>query len=145
MEEQTIDYEASGLAANVMYGGFWIRFAAAIIDGILLSVVNYALMFIFSFGQQSVAYNIISILIGWLYFAAMESSKEQATLGKKALGLKVIGLNGERISFAKATGRHFSKIISAIILLIGYIMAAFDEQKRALHDRIAGTYVIKTN
>ncbi|MCB0819025.1 MAG: RDD family protein [Bacteroidetes bacterium] len=143
MEEQTIDYEASGLAANVEYGGFWIRFLAALIDGILLSVVNGILMFIL--GQQSVLYNIISILIGWFYYAYMESSTEQATLGKKALGLKVTGLNGERISFANATGRYFSKIISAIILLIGFIMAAFDDQKRALHDRIAGTYVIKTN
>ncbi|MEZ5174251.1 MAG: RDD family protein [Bacteroidia bacterium] len=144
MEEQTIDYEASGLAANVEYGGFWIRFLAALIDGILLSVVNGILMFIL-WGWQSVLYNIISILIGWFYYAYMESSTEcKPTLGKKALGLKVTGLNGERISFANATGRYFSKIISAIILLIGFIMAVFDDQKRALHDRIAGTYVIKT-
>jgi uncharacterized RDD family membrane protein YckC len=87
----------------------------------------------------------LSILLGWGYFAGMESSFNQATLGKKTLGLKVVGLDGERISFAKATGRYFSKIISALILLIGYIMAGFDSKKRALHDIIASTYVIKSN
>jgi uncharacterized RDD family membrane protein YckC len=72
----------------------------------------------------------------------MESSERQATFGKIALGIKVTDLNGDRISFAKASGRHFAKIISAIILLIGYIMAAFDSKKQALHDKMAGTLVL---
>jgi uncharacterized RDD family membrane protein YckC len=143
MEEQTIDYNNAGLHANVEYGGFWIRFVAAIIDGILLMVINMLLLLIF--GQESIIGNILSILLGWGYFAGMESSFNQATLGKKALGLKVVGLDGEKISFAKATGRYFSKILSALILLIGYIMAGFDAKKRALHDIIASTYVIKSN
>ena len=73
----------------------------------------------------------------------MESSVNQGTIGKMALNLKVTDLNGERISFGRATGRFFAKYISSITLLIGYIMAAFTERKQALHDMIAGTYVIK--
>ena len=78
---------------------------------------------------------------GWIYEAAMENSSKQATLGKMALGLKVTDLEGRRISFARATGRHFAKIISKMILLIGYIMAGFTQRKQALHDMIAGTLV----
>jgi uncharacterized RDD family membrane protein YckC len=85
---------------------------------------------------------LINLVLGWVYAAAMESSDRQATLGKMAVGIKVTDMNGERISFGKATGRHFAKIISAIILLIGYIMAAFDSKKQALHDKMAGTLVL---
>jgi uncharacterized RDD family membrane protein YckC len=64
-------------------------------------------------------------------------------LGKKAMGLKVIGLSGERISFGRATGRHFAKMISQLILMIGFLMQPFTEQKQALHDMMAGTLVIR--
>jgi len=79
----------------------------------------------------------------WLYYALMESSKHQATIGKLALGLKVTDMNGQRISFARATGRYFGKIISGMILLIGYIMAGFTEKKQALHDIMANCLVVK--
>jgi len=80
----------------------------------------------------------------WIYEAAMESSSKQATLGKMALGLKVTDEQGGRISFARATGRYFAKIISGMILFIGYIMAGFTARKQALHDMIAGTLVTRT-
>jgi len=80
----------------------------------------------------------------WIYEAAMESSSRQATLGKMAMGLKVTDEQGRRISFARATGRYFSKIISGMILFIGYIMAGFTARKQALHDMIAGTLVMRT-
>ena len=73
----------------------------------------------------------------------MESSSLQATLGKMIFGMKVTDLNGNRISFARATGRHFAKYLSSMILFIGYIMAGFTERKQALHDMIAGTLVIR--
>jgi len=79
----------------------------------------------------------------WLYFALMESSSWQATLGKKALNLQVTDLEGRRISFGRATGRFFGKIISGAILYIGYIMAGFTERKQALHDMIAGCLVLR--
>jgi uncharacterized RDD family membrane protein YckC len=86
---------------------------------------------------------ICSIVISWLYFALMESSTRQATLGKMALGIIVSDMNGQRISFARATGRHFTKIISGVILVIGFIMAGFTAKKQALHDMIAGCVVVK--
>jgi uncharacterized RDD family membrane protein YckC len=74
----------------------------------------------------------------------MNSSEKQATYGKMAMGIKVTDLEGRRISFWRGLGREFAKFLSAIILMIGYIMAAFTERKQALHDIIAGTLVVKT-
>ncbi|GEQ96830.1 hypothetical protein JCM17844_04670 [Iodidimonas gelatinilytica] len=73
----------------------------------------------------------------------MESSEKQATLGKAAIGIKVTDMNGQRISFLRATGRHFGKILSTIILLIGYVMILFTKRKQGLHDMIAGCLVLK--
>ena len=86
---------------------------------------------------------LVAVVVTWLYFALMESSARGATVGKLILGLRVVDDQGARISFLRATGRFFAKIISGIILLIGYIMAAFTDRKRALHDIIAGTLVVK--
>jgi len=86
----------------------------------------------------------VGFLCAWIYFASLESSASQATLGKRMLGLKVADLSGGRISFGRATGRYFAKILSGVILLIGYIMAGFTEKKQALHDMLAGTLVLRT-
>ncbi|MGC4090180.1 MAG: RDD family protein [Polyangiaceae bacterium] len=80
----------------------------------------------------------------WLYFAIMESSPRQATVGKLALGLAVTDENGRRIGFGRATGRYFAKIISSIILLIGFMMVGWTARKQGLHDLIAGTLVYKS-
>jgi len=126
------------------YAGFWVRFGAAFIDGLITTAIGFIILYATggSFENQSPINNLINVVIAWIYAAAMESSDRQATLGKIAVGIKVTDMNGERISFGKATGRHFAKIISAIILLIGYIMAAFDAKKQALHDKMAGTLVL---
>jgi uncharacterized RDD family membrane protein YckC len=79
---------------------------------------------------------------GWLYFALMESSSKQGTLGKMALSIMVTDVNGNRITFGRATGRYFGKFLSGLILYIGYIMVAFTEKKQGLHDMIAGTLVV---
>ena len=84
------------------------------------------------------------IVMTWLYFALMESSVRQGTVGKIALGLFVTDLHGRRISFARASGRFFAKIITGLIpFFIGYMMAGFTEKKQALHDMIAGCLVLK--
>ncbi len=133
------------------YAGFWKRVAAAIIDNIVLTFAGLCIggiagviygLAVGSAGGADKLGNGIGLILGWLYFALMESSAQQATLGKMALGIKVTDLNGERISFARATGRHFSKIISAVLLLIGYLMVAFTERKQGLHDMIAGCLVV---
>ena len=145
----------------VRYGGFWMRFVAAIIDWILVQLVVFPVAAVLGamiglaggavdmpgFGIHMVRFIIggtIGLLGNWIYEAAMESSSKQATVGKMALGLKVTDLEGRRISFARATGRHLAKLVSGMILLIGYIMAGFTERKQALHDMIAGTLVERT-
>lgn len=84
-----------------------------------------------------------SFIGSWLYFALMESSYRQATLGKMAMGIVVTDMHGDRISFLRATGRYFGKIISGMIFYIGYIMAAFTDRKQALHDMMANTLVLR--
>ena len=86
----------------------------------------------------------ISTFAGYyLYYAFMESSANQATVGKIALGLKVTDTDGGRISFGRALGRTFAKILSVLTLFIGFIMAGFTDRKQALHDKIAHTLVVK--
>jgi uncharacterized RDD family membrane protein YckC len=123
---------------NTAYAGFWKRFVAYLIDGIILGVVIGILT---SQMDEAVA-GTIGAIIGWLYFAGMESSSRQATLGKSVLGIYVTDIDGNRISFLRATGRYFAKILSGLILGIGYIMAAFTARKQALHDMIASTLVL---
>lgn len=133
-----------------VYGGFWERFAAAIIDGIILYIPVALLQYSMGGAAQEIStkmlwQNVIALAIQWLYFATMESGDNQATFGKKALGLKVTDLQGERITFAKATGRYFGKFISAIIFFIGYLMMLWSPKKQTLHDVMAGTLIIKNN
>ena len=148
-------------ATGIRYGGFWIRFVAVVIDAILIGIViwPFSLMVGVIIGltgsavsMPGVGIHVVNGIVGfaisfcanWIYEAAMESSSKQATIGKMVLGLRVTDLEGRRISFLRATGRHFAKFISGMILLIGYIMAGFTQRKQALHDMIAGTYVIRT-
>ncbi|OLP63171.1 hypothetical protein BACPU_33900 [Bacillus pumilus] len=86
---------------------------------------------------------LFSILVTWLYYAIMESSKLQGTLGKKAVGIQVTKVTGEKITFGRATGRFFAKGFLSPFLYIGYIIAFFTEKKQALHDLIAKTIVVK--
>lgn len=154
---RSADYGGAGYTE---YAGFWLRVVAAIIDiiasafaGAILGGciggliggfmgVNHASPVEIREAVQPVA-RIAGTIAGWLYFALMESSATQATLGKMALGLRVTDLEGRRIGFGRATGRYFGKYISAIILGIGFIMAGFTERKQALHDIMAGTLVVK--
>jgi uncharacterized RDD family membrane protein YckC len=89
------------------------------------------------------AIRLLALMLGWIYYASMESSSWQATLGKKILGLKVTDLSGNRITFARASGRFFGKILSGMILGIGFLMAGFTARKQALHDILAGCLVLR--
>jgi uncharacterized RDD family membrane protein YckC len=128
------------------YASFGKRFLAALLDGVILSIINILVGFVLGLilGRAGTQVgSLVGVLIAWLYYAYQESSDKQATIGKQALRIVVTDLEGKRIDFVKATIRYFSKIISALILLIGYIMAAFTEKKQALHDIIAGTLVLE--
>jgi uncharacterized RDD family membrane protein YckC len=154
---------------EVRYAGFWLRFVAYIIDDFIMGFVGFLISLPFIggiiFSALGIAENsdnpenvvmgiagifgsvfgmvVVLVILGWLYFALMESSKTQATLGKMALGLKVTDLEGNPISFARATGRYFGKIISGMIMYIGYILAGLTEKKQALHDMMASCLVIR--
>ncbi len=145
------------------YGGFWIRFLAFIIDAIIIGIVTWPIRMIvlgtmgvhrFPVGPvdaRHLAPFIVmlprlwgaNVIVDWLYEALLTSSAWQGTVGKKILNLRVTDEGGNRISFARATGRHFAKFLSAIILFIGYFMIAFTDRKRGLHDMIAETLVRK--
>jgi uncharacterized RDD family membrane protein YckC len=136
------------------FGSVWLH---ALIDGIAVTVVFYILMFIFmgslflnpdsvqdpeAMMARIIPLYVIVIVGTWLYYALMESSEKQATLGKMAVGIKVTGMNGARISFGNATGRFFGKILSGLIMYVGFIMVAFTDKKQGLHDMMANTLVV---
>ena len=133
------------------YAGFWKRFAALILDTIILIIPTFIIGLIFGIalsatnvGEEGIEglANVFGLFLGWLYNSIMDSSSKQGTLGKMALGIKVTDLNGNRIGFGKATGRYFGKILSVITLCIGYMMAGFTEKKQGLHDMMAGCLVV---
>ena len=94
------------------------------------------------FVEIALLYSLSKLAVLFPYFALLESSRPQATLGKLLFGIKVTDLSGRRISFSRATGRFFGKILSGQLLLIGYFLAAFTQRKQALHDLLAGTLVV---
>ncbi len=139
--------EGVTVAGEMAYAGFWIRFAAKFLDGTILGIVGFALGFLVSFVvRQRIAVAVIENLLSFalsIGYAAYFVGTYGATPGKMACGLKIVRPDGEKISYARACGRFFAEFISSITLAIGYIMAAFDEEKRALHDRICDTRVVK--
>ncbi len=146
--------EGVTVAGVLDYAGFWIRFGAIFIDGLILSMVNLMthipLVFFMTTRIENpsllVASQIVTTLIQFAFPAAYTTwflGKYAATPGKMACKIKVVTADGGRISYARALGRHFAKWISWMILGIGFIIAAFDEQKRSLHDRICDTRVVR--
>jgi uncharacterized RDD family membrane protein YckC len=156
---------------NTNYAGFWLRFVAYIID-IIIVYVAQSFIFVPVFGLMGISFAsnvgdmqnmsdaeamgmigsmmavmgttiLLATAISILYWTLMESSKYQATVGKMALGLKVTDVEGKNLDFVKALIRNLCKIISTMILYIGYMMAGFTDKKQGLHDMIAGTLVVK--
>lgn len=130
------------------YAGFWRRLAAYLIDGLLLGVVQVTLALIVQtiapndlLAQANIAP--VSILLGWAYFALLESSPAQATVGKLALGIFVTDINGDPIAFRRASVRYWAKVLSSLALMLGWLMVAFTPTKRGLHDYISGTLVLR--
>jgi uncharacterized RDD family membrane protein YckC len=162
--------EGAAPAAYVRFGGFWIRFVAQLIDGIILAIpmgILQAVLFaslslsmarmapspaatpedVFRTMAPMFGMMGLSMLIGLVLGCSYETffiAKFAATPGKMAFGLKVVRADGTRVDTGRAIGRYFSKMLSAMILYIGYIMAGIDSQKRALHDMMCDTRVIQT-
>lgn len=142
------------------YAGFWLRAVAFVIDGVIISIPVFIINFLLGVGlaigtsgnENAAAFamigatmlsQILYALIFWLYYALFESSAKQATLGKQIMGIKVTDMNGQRISFGRATGRTLGMFVSAIILYIGYLMAGTTARKQGLHDIMAGALVVR--
>jgi uncharacterized RDD family membrane protein YckC len=147
-------------ANYIGYAGFWVRFVAYFIDNIITSLLSMLGGFFLGVvigvsgagnGNQAQVQS-VSFVVGMafgfavalFYFAGMESSASQATLGKMAMGLKVTDLYGRRISFGRAAGRFVGKMVSGLILCVGYLMIAFTDKKQGLHDIMANTLVLRT-
>ncbi|WP_109126232.1 RDD family protein [Dyella sp. C11] len=161
---------AGAVASLTDYAGFWKRVGSYIIDGIVLWVPNMILSSMLGADHAAETYTqaihaansdpqlmiqamdtymhalgpalFAQTLLSWLYFSLMESSSLQATLGKLALGIRVTDMEGKRISFLRATGRYFAKILSVLTFFVGFLMVAWTQRKQGLHDLIAQTLVL---
>jgi uncharacterized RDD family membrane protein YckC len=126
------------------YGGFWIRFLAYLVDSLIVVIAFVVINALLGLmGLELAGGQIVLLVLGILYYAFMQASPRQATLGKALVGLKVGGMEGERISFGRALAREVAKIMSALTFLIGFIIACFTKRKQALHDLIASTCVVR--
>jgi uncharacterized RDD family membrane protein YckC len=157
--------EATGAAPPAahratLYAGFWLRAVAFLIDFTLLAIFTGVAILgpLISRGaipadnpgflrtapaKQVLAIQLLFDMAYWLYFASFESSLWQATPGKRAVGLIVTDLKGQRITFARASGRFLGRLLSQIPLFLGYVLAGFTAKKQALHDLLASTLVLK--
>lgn len=145
--------EGLAVAGTMDYAGFWIRFGAKFIDWIIIGIVTSAIVIplgYFSFTTANSSSSVITTVLLQLLNYAIPASyvtfflgKYGATPGKMACKLKVVTAGNDRVSYPRAFGRYFAEILSGLILGIGYFMAAFDDQKRTLHDRICDTRVIR--
>lgn len=144
-----------------LHAGFWRRAVALLIDCLVFSAIHWIMVLCFGIWIMvpwallggghgpamaelvDIALQPFGIVVVWLYFAVCESSRWQATLGKLALGLQVTDEYGRRIGFARASGRYFGKFVSAFILGIGFLLAAWTARKQALHDSMAGCCVVR--
>lgn len=147
---------------EIVYAGFWKRVAAYFIDSLVVGMVGGVIAMVIgmvlgigmaglgggsdAMGAGFIAIqlltNLISIGLSAAYYAGFHASSGKATLGKMAVGIKVVRSNGERISIARGIGRYFAAMLSGLILCIGYLMAAFTERKQGLHDMICDTLVV---
>lgn len=153
------DYSQPVQGGEVVYAGFWKRFAAYLIDYFVLLIPSGLIGGILGFmlgagmgaaGSGETAVEVVTQLISGLaglliaatYYGWFHASRGGATLGKMAIGIKVVRGNGERLTLGRSIGRYFATILSGLTLCIGYLMAAFTERKQGLHDMICDTVVV---
>jgi len=131
--------------SGTAYGGFWVRFLAYLVDTVILTCVLLSIAFLGPFlgPVGAMLIGVVCLFLPLLYWGLMQASKRQATFGKALLGLKVTGLDGGRLSIMRSLGRELAKYVSAIPLMIGFVVAAFTGRKQALHDLIASTVVVR--
>ena len=125
------------LSSKKIYAGFWVRLIAGIIDFVVLWFIYLILMIIPIIGW------IFSLFVSWLYFAIQQSSSKQATLGMRALDIKITDEKHGKISFWRASGNYFVVYFSGLLIFIGFLMIAFTSRKQGLHNFISRTLCIR--
>jgi uncharacterized RDD family membrane protein YckC len=135
------------------YGGLWIRFAANVVDTVVLLLPTLLVSFLYrsvtpaNEEVEKVFVELVdaglNIAIWWVYTAVLLSSPWQATIGMRICGLKIVDYEGQRISFGRATGRFFASCLSALLLCVGFLMIAWTQRRQGLHDFMANTLVVK--
>lgn len=120
------------------------RLVALIVDGIILSIVAWIFFEQeYSFTGPGLSNGLVQMAVAWLYFALQESSTYQATFGKRVMDIHITRNEGQKVDFKTASIRYFSKLLSSLLLLIGYAIALFSAENRTLHDRVANTLVVE--
>ncbi len=148
-----------GVEGTAKPGGFGRRLVAFLIDGVLVIIINVlvvtvGLFFIRRSFQESGGFDgaallviitsyLCGILVAWLYFALGDASARQGTFGKRMMGLKVTGVNGGKIGFGRASLRYVGRLLGVLTMLIGFLIALVTPRRRALHDYVAGTVVVR--
>lgn len=144
---------------KIVYAGFWKRFSASVIDAVVIVFFTVPILYLInniainsyfggsnyadSFMMSYYAWSFYLLIIRWAYYAGMECSPFKGTIGKIAVGIYVTDAAGNNITFGQATGRFFGKMISGLILYIGFMMAGFTDKKQALHDMMSNCLVLK--
>jgi len=147
---------AASLETVPRYGGFWRRFWATVVDSLVLFFpdailrVSFGLPTIFSLraardDEMAALLTVLSIstALGWLYGAGLESSAAQGTLGQQLMNLRVCDTNLRRVTFARATARHFGQVFSTLLCGIGYLFNLWTTRRQALHDMLAGCVLVR--
>jgi uncharacterized RDD family membrane protein YckC len=169
----TLDETSDDPSIHPQYAGFWRRFVAWFLDMVLLLIILAPIRYIFMpasirkvFSAEYMQHKhtedmppipsigdlitlsvliVLMYLITYLYYALWESSQQQGTPGKLALGIKVTDVHGQRLSFWRASARFINRYITNATLLVGYMMAGWTSHKQALHDKLGNCLVIKSN
>jgi uncharacterized RDD family membrane protein YckC len=140
---RVVDDLAALSRGEVAYAGFWVRFVAALLDGLLVAAVALAIAVAARLADAQALGAAIAVAAVWLYFALLESSPGGATFGKRALRLQVLTAGGmQRVGFLRATGRWAGRWLSALAFGVGYLIQPFTARRQALHDLLAGTVVV---
>ena len=132
--------------SGTQYGGFWIRLIALLADSAIVFMISALLVAgaTVALAPELLPPVVLAVwVLAFLYWPVMHASRRQATFGKALLGLKVARLHGGRISILRSLGRELSKVLSGMVLMLGYVMAAFTPRKQALHDLVGSTYVVR--
>jgi uncharacterized RDD family membrane protein YckC len=152
MHPPMLSRQASGVGRGT-YGGFWLRLAAAVIDVVAIFVLVGVVLLVVALlnlivGEQFLGgdrfSSVLLMTVAWLYDAGLTASAARATLGKLVVGLRIDDADtGTRVNFLIASGRHFARVVSATLLLLGYVTMFWEPRRRAIHDLAAGTVVVK--